>query len=119
MVFICIIDAGYTIFVVEGELPPCEADQLLSLVPIQTDTHTSKKKPSESGGHYSKSIASSSREKHRSDDEDTFALELATALSASMTADTNIKHHDEHFDITIATALSMQGELGYIHGAAA
>ena len=108
------VDEGYTIFVIEGDLPPCEADQLLTLVPIQADKRTPQKKPPESGGHHSKSIAGPSREKQRSSrsDDDEFALELATALSASMTTHTTIRDQEDEFDITMATALSesLQGE---------
>ena len=101
---------------VEGDLPPCEADQLLMLVPIQADQHSiMKKKPPESGGLDSKSIAGPSREKQRpsTGDEDVFALELATALSASMTTHTGNKGQEDEFDITMAAALSesLQGKL--------
>ena len=112
--FMNVVDAGYTIFVVEGDLPPCEADQLLTLVPIQADKHASKKKPSESGGHHSKSTAGPLREKQKSStsDDDAFALELATALSASMMTHTTVKGQEDEFDLTMATALSesLQGE---------
>ena len=109
------VDAGYTIFVVEGDLPPCEADQLLTLVPLQTDQCTSKKSPPESRGHHSKSIGGPYRGKQRSttkDDNDEFALELATALSASMSTQTKIEGQKDEFDITMATALSesLQGD---------
>ena len=113
--FIKFVDAGYTIFVVEGDLPPCEADQLLTLVPLQTDQHTSKKNPPESRGHHSKSVGGPSRGKQRSttkDDDDEFALELATALSASMSSQTKVEGQKDEFDITMATALSesLQGD---------
>jgi hypothetical protein len=110
------VDLGYTIFVVEGELPPCEADQLLTLVPLQTDKQMSKKSPPESGKHHSKSIGGPSREKQRSStNDDEFALELATALSASMSTQTRVKDQKDQFDITVATALSesLQGEYYY------
>ena len=97
---------------IEGDLPPCEADQLLTLVPIQTDKHTSKKNPSQSGGYHSKSAAGPSREKRRSNSsDDEFSFELAAALSASMTTHTKVKDQEE-FDITMASALSesMRGE---------
>ena len=117
--FMNFINAGYTIFVVEGDLPPCEADQLLTLVPIQAGKHTSKKQPPDSGGHHSKSTAGPSREKQRSStsDDDTFALELATALSASMTTHSTIKGQEDEFDLTMATALSesLQGECTGTH----
>lgn len=110
------VDSGYTIFVVEGELPPCEADQLLTLVPLQIDKQMSKKSPPESGKHHSKSVGGPSREKQRSStNDDEFALELATALSASMSTQTRVKDQKDELDITVATALSesLQGE--YIH----
>lgn len=99
--------AGYTIFVIEGDLPPCEADQLLSLVPIQSDKDATKRKPLKSREHHSKST--SSREKQSSKNDDNFAFELATALSASMVSQSDSKHQDD--DLSMATALSesMQG----------
>lgn len=36
---------GYSIFVVTGELPSCEANELLTLVPIQTPSKTTKPSP--------------------------------------------------------------------------
>ena len=100
-------DVGYTIFVIEGDLPTCEADQLLTLAPIQADKHTSIKKPPQFAGYHSDSSAGPSRKKQRSNnDDDEFAVELATALSASMATHTQVKGQDEEFDVTIATALS-------------
>ena len=54
------VDAGYTIFAVEGDLPPCEADQLLTLVLLQTDQRTSKKSPLESAVVISQSSSTTS-----------------------------------------------------------
>ena len=112
--FMCVHNAGYTIFVVEGDLPPCEADQLLMLVLIQADQRSiTKKKPPESGGLVQNPLlAPRERERRRpsTGDEDVFTLELATALSASMTTHTGIKGQEDEFDITMAAAL-LQGEL--------
>lgn len=125
--------AGYTIFVVEGDLPPCEADQLLSLIPIQTKkSPPSKLAPSSSkafsspGGDCSKSSLGPSKPTgggrgHEDDEEDSYALDLAKALSVSMAGEVKGQPglpEDEQYDINIASALSesMQGELTIIRG---
>ena len=114
----------------EGELPPCEAHDLLSLVPVepQKQSPTNKQPPTSrrggSGGHHSKSSAAPSRARegvvgsgrgNRHDEEDSYALDLAKALSVSMAGEVKGQAHlgeDEQFDISMASALSesLQGE---------
>ena len=128
---VCTYTVGYTIFVVEGDLPQCEADDLLSLVPIepQKQSPTSKLPPTSRrggfGGHHSKSSAAPSKTHegvvrsgrgHRGDDEDSYALDLAKALSVSMAGEVKDQQsldEDEQFDISMASALSesLQGEI--------
>ena len=77
---------GYSIFVIMGALPSCEADELLSLVPVEPE-HTPTS-PTHGG---QSSCACSTSKKHArtgesEDEEESFALELATAMSASLAA---------------------------------
>ena len=75
--------SGYTIFVVEGSLPACEADQLLSLVSIHPPSSSSLPGPSPS---YQPShlIGRQMDTQKEQEEEEGFALDLATAMSASM-----------------------------------
>lgn len=59
---------GYSIFVVTGNFPACEADELLTLIPLDTDhtTHTNK----------------TQKQEPNSDEE--YEMELAQAISASL-----------------------------------
>ena len=115
---------------VEGDLPPCEADHLLSLVPIQPQKHSpSSKQPpisrrGGSRGHHSKSSAAPSRIRdgvvgggrgHCDDEEGSCALDLAKALSVSMAREVKGQPclaEDKQFDISMALAMSesLQGE---------
>lgn len=67
---------GYSIFVVTGIFPSCEADELLTLIPIEhplskgTSSHTPSIKPSSS--------------QHHDEEDDSEDLSLAMAISASM-----------------------------------
>ena len=81
------IALGYSIFVVEGLLPPCEADQLLTLVPVEPEPTTASPTP---GGQPSCADCPSKRGRTSEvDDEDeSFALDLATAMSASLVTTT-------------------------------
>ena len=81
------ISLGYSIFVVEGLLPPCEADQLLTLVPVEPEPTTASPTP---GGQPSCADCPSKRGRTSEvDDEDeSFALDLATAMSASLVTTT-------------------------------
>ena len=118
-----VVVPGYTIFAVEGELPACEADQLLSLVPIETQPRQSKSTPlssakaSGSTGKPSKAVTKSSGggRKKDADDDDLYTLELAKALSVSMGTPTDEfkGDEDEEFDMNMAAALSqsIQGEV--------
>lgn len=78
---------GYTIFAVLGNLPDCEADQLLTFIPVIPEKEpsepsnsrtTSKKQPR------GKSKPSLSSHHSTDEEEDSYALDLATAISASM-----------------------------------
>ena len=68
---------GYSIFVVRGELPSCEADQLLQVIVLDAAGDETKT-------HKGKSTSSSGNTVDQSSADDTFDLELATAISASL-----------------------------------
>ena len=74
---------GYSIFVIMGALPSCEADELLSLVPVEPE-HTPTS-PTH-GGQSSCTSKKHTRTGESEDEEESFALELATAMSASLAA---------------------------------
>ena len=106
---------GYTIFVVEGDLPPSEADQLLSLVPIKASTDKTSKACA-SGRQTNRGVASRSKHEHERDDEEEYSLELAKALSASMATtgeEVRGQHclsEDEELEIASALSQSTQSE---------
>ncbi len=92
--------AGYSIFVIEGPLPSCEADQLLTLIPVEPSTATGtqhrdyrgQKRPLTPGEQYD--------------------ADLEAAMSASL-AGPGVKGQppDEHdTDLATAISMSMQGE---------
>ena len=107
----------------EGSLPPSEADQLLSLVPIDTtkpsSSQTSKKSVSERSqpgktGEPSGRRKGRGSEREQREEEEHYALELAKALSASMAGQGEVKgqhslQEDEQFDIAAALSQSVQG----------
>lgn len=78
-----VIALGYSIFVVIGALPPCEADQLLTLIPIKPEPPTASPTP---GGQPSCTGCTSKkgRTSEIDDEDESFALDLATAMSASL-----------------------------------
>ena len=85
-----------------GQLPSCEADQLLTLVPIQPPTSTSGHSPSPSPSSSSSFTAPSGKVKGHpatppsGDAEEDYALELAMAMSASMADSSPSSAHHQH-----------------------
>eukprot|EP00731_Ephydatia_muelleri_P026435 Em0018g535a len=72
---------GYSIFVVRGELPSSEADQLLQVITLDATGHEAT---ANRGNSVTSSTSSSSSTEHQSSVDESFDLELATAISASL-----------------------------------
>jgi ataxin-3 len=87
---------GYFIFVVTGILPPCEADELFSLVPYES-------KPTSSKGMIPSS-SKSPRTNFKDDDDDELATAIALSLSetneppneAEQLRQLRLKHFDKN-----------------------
>ncbi len=93
--------SGYSIFVIEGHLPACEADQLLTLVPVEPPAAGRQQR--ERGGEQRTLIP-----------EETYDADLAAAMSASLT-DGQGKFQppvDEQYDVDLAAAISMSMQGG-------
>ncbi|XP_071485763.1 ataxin-3-like [Diadema antillarum] len=95
---------GYSIFVVRGKLPECEADQLLALIPaVQTERPkllTDQEQSSSSGGRTTSSTSSSTGVGVTQDD-------LQRALAASRNSLT--RKEEEENTLQEAIQLSLQG----------
>lgn len=71
---------GYSIFVVRGELPSSEADLLLQVITLDATGHETASK----GNSITSFTGSSSSTECQSSTDESFDLELATAISASL-----------------------------------
>ncbi len=89
--------SGYSIFVIEGHLPACEADQLLTLVSLE---------PPAAGRQQ--------RERGREHPDEIYDADLAAAMSASLTDGEGKLQPpmDEQYDVDLAAAISMSMQGG-------
>ena len=82
---------GYSIFVVVGDLPTCEAHQVLTLAPVQLPQSASSKHPSStssssssSSSSYSSVVSRNHKPPHRVESDEHYQMDLAIAMSASL-----------------------------------
>ena len=90
---------GYSIFVVTGNLPSCEADELLTLAPYEPE-----QKP--------KRNESTKKNEQKIDPEDQYQIELAEAIAASKNPSKNeeITVDPDELQLAEAIALSLSGK---------
>ena len=86
---------GYSIFVIEGTLPSCEADELLTLIPVEA--------PPTRRQHRGKKSLSPDQQ---------YDADLAAAVSASLGGVKGQESEDESYDMDLATAISMSMQGG-------
>ena len=95
---------GYSIFVVTGNLPSCEADELLTLAPYEPE-----QKP--------KRNESTKKTEQKIDPEDQYQIELAEAIAASKNPSKNeeIIVDPDELQLAEAIALSLSGKVSLVH----
>ena len=104
------VPVGYSIFVVVGCLPSCEADELLTLIPVEPEKE-SLAHPQSSGREWKRPRGpkQSKRDRRQEGEDEGFSVQLATAASKS-TVESKQRSRDykreEDFAVRLATAIS-------------